>query len=99
MEPLQSIFEAVQEACERPIWSRGVQLARADAVSVEERSEREIALRVVTRKGLAAPLVTLHPQDEDWECSCSSVDDPCEHVAAGVIALRQARKEIRGDGK
>jgi hypothetical protein len=33
---MQSIFEAVQEACERPIWSRGVQLARADAVSVEE---------------------------------------------------------------
>jgi len=89
---MHSIFEAVQEACERPIWSRGVQLARADAVSVEEQSEHEIALRVITRQGLAAPLVTLRPADEDWECSCSSPDDPCEHVAASVIALRQARK-------
>jgi superfamily II DNA or RNA helicase len=41
---------------------------------------------------LAAPLVTLRPSDEDWECSCSSPDDPCEHVAASVIALRQAKK-------
>jgi len=89
---MQSIFEAVQEACERPTWSRGVQLARADAVSVEEQGEHEVALRVITRKGLAAPLVTLRPSDEDWECSCSSPDDPCEHVAASVIALRQAKK-------
>ena len=80
------------------------QLARADAVSVEERSEHEISLRVVTRKGLAAPLVTLHPQDEDWECSCSAPEDPCEHVVAGVIALRQARKSgeplpTQGEGR
>jgi superfamily II DNA or RNA helicase len=89
---MQSIFEAVQEACARSTWSHGVQLARADAVSIEERTEDEISLRVVTRKGLVAPLVTLHPRDADWECSCNSPEEACEHVAAGVIALRQARK-------
>ena len=89
---MQSIFEAIQEACTRPIWSRGVQLARRDAVSVEERSHLEISLRVSTRGGLVAPQVTLRPKDEDWECSCSSVEDPCEHVAACVIALRQSKK-------
>ena len=57
---MKSIFEAVQTACERPIWSKGVQLARSKAVSVEERSDHDIALRVVTRGGLHAPLVTLH---------------------------------------
>jgi superfamily II DNA or RNA helicase len=30
-----------------------------------------------------------------WDCDCRSVEDPCEHVAAGVIALRRARE--RGD--
>ncbi len=102
MDALQQIFRAVQEACERPIWSRGVRLARADAVSLEQESEGEIGLRVVTRGGLHAPLVTLHPGDEDWECSCSSAEDPCEHVAAGVIALRQARqagKRLPGAGE
>lgn len=93
---MQSIFEAIQEACSRQVWSRGVTLARTDAVSIEERSEREIALRVSTRGGLVSPEVTLHPMDDDWECSCSSTEDPCEHVAACVIALRQAEKSGQG---
>ena len=89
---MQSIFEAIQEACSRQIWSRGVQLARADAVSVEEQGDLEITLCVATRGGLIAPQVTLRPEDEEWECSCPSVEDPCEHVAACVIALRQSKK-------
>ena len=101
---MQSIFEAVQEACSRQIWSRGVQLARADAVSIEERSDLEIALCVSTRGGLVAPQVTLRPEDEDWECSCSSPDDPCEHVVACVIALRRSEKSgkslpTQGEGR
>jgi superfamily II DNA or RNA helicase len=101
---MKSIFEAVQSACERPIWSRGVQLARANAVSIEEESDGDMSLRVVTRGGLHAPLVTLHAKDEDWECSCHGADDPCEHVAAGVIALRQSQKvgkrlPVQGEGR
>ena len=89
---MQLIFEAVQEACPRAIWSRGVSLARADGVSVEEQSATTITLRVQGRKGMGAPQVTLHPKDEDWECTCSSPEDPCDHVVASVIALRQAKK-------
>jgi len=101
---MQLIFEAVQEACPRAIWSRGVTLARGDAVSVEERLDESITLRVTTQKGLSAPQVTLHPKDEDWECSCNTPEDPCEHVAAGVIALRRAQKAgeelpTQGEGK
>jgi len=92
LDAMQSIFEAIQEACSRQIWSRGVRLARADAVSIEERSDLEINLCVSTRGGLVAPQVTLRPREEDWECSCSSPDDPCEHVVACVIALRQSKK-------
>jgi len=101
---MQSIYEAVQEACTRPLWSRGVQLARAGAVSIEERRDNDITLCVSTRGGLVSPEVTLHPQDEDWECSCSSVEDPCEHVVACVIAIRQAEKSgeplpTQGEGR
>lgn len=92
MDFTQTLFESVQEACPRTIWSRGVSLARADAVSVEERLANSITLRVKTGKGLGAPQVTLHPKDEDWECSCNSPDDPCEHIAAAVIAVRNAAK-------
>ena len=101
---MQTLFEAVQEACPRAVWSRGVSLARADAVSVEERVGDSIGLRVMTRKGLEAPQVTLHPEDEDWECTCSSPDDPCEHVVASVIAMRRAEKDgdalpTQGEGR
>lgn len=104
MEGIQSIFEAIQEACPRPTWSRGVQLARAKAVSIEEEGEHDITLCVSTRGGLIAPQVTLHPADEDWECSCSSIEDPCEHVVACVIAIRQSSRSgeslpIQGEGR
>jgi len=89
---MQSLFEAVQAACPRSIWSRGVERARADAVSIEEETAGDISLRVVVRGVLNAPLVTLHPADADWECSCNSPQDPCEHVAASVIALRQSQR-------
>lgn len=89
---MQPLFNAVQSACSKAIWSRGVELVRADAVSGERSSPEEVVLRVAIRQALIAPLVTLYPEDEDWECTCRGQDDPCEHVAAAVIALRQARK-------
>jgi superfamily II DNA or RNA helicase len=94
-ESIEGLFEAVRTACSSSTWSRGVELSRADAVSGEGSGGEEIALRVSTRGGLICPLVTLSPEDEDWDCDCPSRDDACEHVAAAVIALRQARKEGR----
>ena len=91
---MQSLFEAIQEASERPIWSKGVQLTRNNAVTIEEREDECITLRVETQGGLGlvAPQVSLYPGDEDWECSCAGADDPCEHVIASIIALRQSKK-------
>ncbi len=91
---MQSIFEAIQEASERPIWSKGVQLTRNNAVTIEERDDQCITLRVETRGGLGlvAPQVSLYPGDDDWECSCAGAVDPCEHVIASIIALRQSKK-------
>ena len=92
METIQALFEAVQHAASRVCWSRGVELARAEAVTGERSSADEIALRVSARQGFKAPSVTLYPEDQDWECTCPGDDDPCEHVTASVIALRAARK-------
>ncbi len=100
--PIQTLFEAVREACSPGAWSRGVELTRSDSVNGERASETEIAIRVSTRGGLICPLVTLYPADPDWDCDCSSRESPCEHVAAAVIALRTARKEgleLPGDNR
>jgi len=94
-------FETIRKTAERGVWSRGVELARADRV----RAEREDAARAVLRVEDAAlsrwPTVTLTLDQRgssstfDWDCDCGGNEDPCEHVAAGAIALRRARSEGR----
>jgi len=93
---MKEIFEAVRSACPAPVWSRGVQLSRADAVRAEPREEDgEISFRVRSKQRLVSPIATLYVEELDWECNCGGSDDPCEHVAAAVIAWRQARKDGR----
>ncbi len=90
---MQDFFDAVREECSTRIWSRAVELARADAVIGERDDDDEVVLRVSTRGGMVSPTVTLYPNETDWECECNTSEPVCEHVAAAVIALRQSRKE------
>ncbi len=90
---VQSLFEAVREACSSSAWSRGVELSRSDCATGERADAAEIAIRISTRGGLDCPLVTLYPSDDEWDCECASREDACEHVAAAVIALRGARQK------
>lgn len=92
---LESLFEAVREACDPATWSRGVELCRARAVVAESTDSEEAVFRVSTRGGMISPRVTLYPEDADWECRCPGQDDVCEHVAAAVIAWRRAGQEGR----
>ncbi len=87
------IFEAVRGACSPQLWSRGVELVRADAVIGERAGQDEIRVRVATRGGMIARNVTLFPEDGQWECTCGA--PACEHAAAAVIALKRARDEGR----
>ena len=89
---IETLFDAVREACSRSVWSSGVELARAGAVSGEGEAGDEVTLRVAQRGGLVAPAVTLYVRDGEWACDCASAEDPCVHVAAAVIALRRARE-------
>ena len=90
---MQALFETIRSACSPATWSRAVELVRAEAVSLEEESPGETALRVSTRGGMLSFFVTLHPEEREWSCDCTSSDDPCEHVAAAAIALRRAGVE------
>jgi hypothetical protein len=83
------LFEAVRDACARAVWSRGGELARSSAVQRDESAPAgEETLRVQEPGRVVAQRVVLHPEDEEWECDCSSRDDPCVHVAAAVIARK-----------
>jgi len=88
---MRSLFEAVRAACSPAAWSRGVELTRTRAVSRERADDDAWVFRVVTRGGMICPRVTLYTDDE-WDCDCPSREAACEHVAAAVIACRQAEQ-------
>lgn len=85
-----SLFEAVRKAASRHAWSRGVELVRAQAVTLEAEGADELRVRVAEPGAVVARAVTLLPADGAWDCDCAGEEDPCEHVAAAAIAWRQA---------
>jgi hypothetical protein len=89
------LYDLIRRACPPPEWSKGVQLARAGAVIGESAAEDEIELKVSAALGMMSLPVSLYPEDDEWSCGCSSRAPACEHVAAAVIAVKQARE--RGD--
>ncbi len=90
---MTSTFDAVRKACSPLLWSRGIELVRADAVIGERAEADEVAVRVATKGGMIARNVLLFLDDAQWECSCGAA--VCEHAAAAVIAVKRAHDEGR----
>jgi len=89
---MDSLLAAIRKACAPGTWSRGVELARSGAVVQVSRTAREVELRVVTKGGMIAPVITLFLDDDEWSCECSSPEDVCSHAAAAAIAFSQAEQ-------
>ena len=87
---MQALFEAVRQACTPQVWSRGVEFTRANAVLSDRADDEEVVFKVVAQDRTVQPTVTLWPDDEDWSCDCDHPEAVCPHVAAAVIAFRQA---------
>jgi len=95
-------MQAVRESCTPATWSRGVELARANAVTREDDDGRDVVLRVAVRGGMNSVEVVLMPEETEWTCECNFREDACPHVAAAVIAVKQAEDEgteLPGTGK
>ena len=97
MSDLDTTLDALQRSIRRatamPEWKRGANLAKAGAVIGERLQADEVELKVTTGRGPLALSVSLYPMDEEWDCSCSSRANVCEHVVAAILALRDARAE------
>ena len=89
------LFEAVREECSPTVWSRGVTLSRAGVTVGPSGGDGEVVVKLAMSGGLISPTITLWPDECDTMCDCNSADDPCQHVAAAVIALQQAEREGR----
>ncbi|HEY7375784.1 MAG TPA: DEAD/DEAH box helicase [Polyangia bacterium] len=87
---LAALIASVRRRCKPGLWSQGVTLARAGAVTVESRTPEEIVVRVRSPGRVVAPTAVLYSTENETECDCPSRVSPCEHVAAAAIALSAA---------
>ncbi len=90
------LLALVREEASSSLWSKGVSLARSGAVVGEREEGDEVVLKVSLPGRAVSPTVCLYLDDQEWSCDCGGRDDPCEHVAAAVIAFKRARD--RGEG-
>src|SRR4051812_32527547 len=88
---LDALFDMIQKACLPGVWSKGVTLARGDAVIADSSKGDEIVLRVRAPDHPVSRKVSLWPEDEDWYCDFGNPNDVCSHVAAAVISLRSGK--------
>ena len=96
---IAKLIASLRRACKSGVWSAGVNLVRAGAVTVESQSDEEIVLRV-RAQGRAVPAqVVLYPGQDEWECDCPGRMRPCDHLAASAIALSQAEGDGTGETK
>jgi hypothetical protein len=70
-----------------------VKLAREGSVVRESEDGSQVTVRVRAPRFSIPPTVTLYPEDLEWSCDCGGKIDPCEHVAAAVIAMTQPATE------
>ncbi|HEX7499869.1 MAG TPA: SWIM zinc finger family protein, partial [Polyangia bacterium] len=96
---IAKLVASLRRATKAGVWSAGVNLVRAGAVTMESRGDEEIVLRV-RAQGRAVPAqVVLYPGQDEWDCDCPGRMRPCEHLAAAAIALGQAEGDGTGEAK
>lgn len=92
-DAFDELFASVREAAGPRVWSKGVEIARGEAVRGESSDGETAVFTVKDDAASVARRVHLAFNDGEWECDCQSEDDPCRHVAAAVIAYRRAREQ------
>ena len=87
---MKKIYAAIQKACPARNWSQGVELVRDDAVVGQSTSETEVELIVTVPNKTVPVTVVLYLEDLEWDCSCTSKDRVCAHVAAAGLRVPPA---------
>jgi superfamily II DNA or RNA helicase len=83
-----SFFESIQKKALPGVWAQGLKLARERSVQLDQTTSGELRLRVKAGARAVASQVTLWPDEDDAFCDCGSEIEPCIHVVACVIALK-----------
>ncbi|HKU40929.1 MAG TPA: DEAD/DEAH box helicase [Polyangiales bacterium] len=87
----EALYEAIREQCAKGVWLRAEQMTRTSSIDAKHTPSDEIELRLITKGGMTSPRVVLSPADLDWSCECPSEEPACIHVAAAILAVRNAQ--------
>ena len=92
---VDEILKAARELATPADWSRAVEFARNGEFLASGQSKGfELEIRTVGGFGKAEPRrIVIDSADSSWQCDCSD-DDPCVHVLATLIAIKQ--EKVRG---
>ncbi len=87
---MDKLFLLARQMAEPNVWSAGVELAR-NAIFDEEPlgAAHERVFRIAQGRRDAIVSVTLSEANELWQCDCSLDEDPCRHVVATILAVKQ----------
>lgn len=89
---MENVAALVREMAEPQVWSAGVELARNATFQEELQSApAERLFRILQGPRDALVSVMLSESNELWQCDCSLDEDPCRHVVATVLALKQGK--------
>lgn len=89
---MDALVALVREMADAQTWSAGVELARNATVQEDPApSSTERHFRIA--QGPRDPLVSvvLCESSQVWQCDCSLDEDPCRHVVAALLALKQGK--------
>ena len=87
---IRQLFQELKEISDKQEWSRGVSLSRKDGMVLLQDSKQTSQLQIPDLTGPLIRTISLHWEDLDWQCTCGRQFDPCLHVIAGCMAMRNA---------
>jgi superfamily II DNA or RNA helicase len=91
---MEELLSFARESSEARTWSLAVELARtAQFVEQPSLESDERVFRVIRGPKDSTPMVTLSEANQSWQCDCADAEDPCRHVLATLIAVRQGKVE------
>lgn len=87
---MEALFSLAKELASPRTWSAGVELARnADFQEQRSTDNDERVFRLIQGPRDRVVTISLSEPNELWQCDCGDDDDPCRHVVAAIIAVRQ----------
>jgi hypothetical protein len=89
---MERLFATVRELASPATWSAGVELARnAEIHELPAPHSDDRLFRMLQGARDKTVTVTLSESNEAWQCDCGSDEDPCRHVIAAILAVRQGK--------